>query len=89
MKGTVKWFNRIRGYGFVKGDDGNEYFVHRSALPEGEMLDDDDEVEFKAADTDKGKQAQEVKITKKAGNKSGEESEEPEQTEEKQEEDSE
>ena len=28
ITGRVKWFDRKRGYGFIAGDDGNEYFVH-------------------------------------------------------------
>lgn len=75
MKGTVKWFNRIRGYGFVTGEDDNEYFVHKSQLPEGKMLDDNDKVEFDTAETDKGLQAQNVELIQKAG-------EEAEETEE-------
>lgn len=32
MKGSVKWFNAKRGYGFISGEDGNEYFVHYSGI---------------------------------------------------------
>ena len=28
MKGTVKFFNEMKGFGFIAGEDGNEYFVH-------------------------------------------------------------
>ena len=32
MNGTVKWFNNKRGYGFITGEDNNEYFVHYSKI---------------------------------------------------------
>lgn len=32
MNGTVKWFNAKKGYGFIVGEDNNEYFVHYSNI---------------------------------------------------------
>ena len=32
MQGTVKWFNRIRGFGIIEGEDGKDYFVHYSNI---------------------------------------------------------
>jgi len=32
MKGTVKWYDAKKGYGFIRGDDGNHIFAHRSDL---------------------------------------------------------
>ena len=32
MKGTVKMFNKEKGYGFIRGEDGKDYFFHYSAL---------------------------------------------------------
>lgn len=32
MSGTVKWFNAKKGYGFISGNDGKEYFVHYTAI---------------------------------------------------------
>ena len=34
MEGKIKWFKREKGYGFVAAEDGKEYFVHHSALPQ-------------------------------------------------------
>ena len=64
-KGTVKWFNENKGYGFIKREDGSEVFVHFSNI-EGEgfkTLEPAQEVEFEIIDGDKGPQA--VNVLKK------------------------
>jgi CspA family cold shock protein len=66
MKGTVKWYNSYRGYGFIKGEDGKEIFVHRSALPMGTDLYEDDPVEFDLEESDRGPKAENVKKQKAA-----------------------
>lgn len=73
MEGSVKWFNTRKGYGFIKGDDGEEYFVHHSALPQGVFLRDNDRVSFEPADTEKGKQAQNVQLLQKGSELAAEE----------------
>ena len=62
MKGTVKWFNDSKGYGFIEQPDGEDVFVHFSAIEaEGfRTLHEGDEVEFEVRDSDKGLQATSV-----------------------------
>ena len=88
MEGTVKWFNTKKGYGFVKGEDDQEYFVHHSALGQGVFLRDNDRVSFDPAEGEKGKQAQNVQLLQKGSEVSQEggapeESKETPQPEEK------
>ena len=57
MKGTVKFFNAGKGFGFIAAEDGNEYFVHMSALAEGVNLNEGDEVTFDVEEGDRGPKA--------------------------------
>ena len=61
-KGTVKWFNAEKGYGFITGEDGNDVFVHFSAIQsEGyKTLEEGQEVEFEVVQGAKGPQAANV-----------------------------
>jgi len=61
--GKVKWFNSEKGFGFITGDNGQDYFVHyRSIVGDGyRSLDEGQPVEFEIQETDKGSQAVNVK----------------------------
>ena len=61
MKGTIKWYNTRKGYGFIQGEDGKDAFVHRSAIPEGTSLYEGDKVEYEIEDMEKGPQARNIK----------------------------
>lgn len=63
-KGTVKWFNNQKGYGFISDQSGKDVFVHYSGLNmEGyKSLEEGQEVEFEISQGDKGPQA--INVTK-------------------------
>jgi CspA family cold shock protein len=68
--GVVKWFSRLKGYGFISPDDGDrEVFVHYSAI-QGEgyrNLYEGDRVEYDLVDQGKGPQAQNVSSRRSFG----------------------
>ncbi|AIQ28935.1 cold shock domain-containing protein [Paenibacillus sp. FSL R7-0204] len=62
MKGTVKWFNAEKGYGFLQVEGGEDVFVHFSAI-QGDgfkTLDEGQAVEFDVTDGNRGPQAANV-----------------------------
>ena len=61
-RGNVKWFNAEKGFGFIEREDGDDVFVHFSAIQEEgfKTLDDGQEVEFEIVEGDRGPQAANV-----------------------------
>jgi len=64
VKGRVKWFSEKKGFGFISKDDGDDVFVHFSAIKRDgfKSLDEGDEVEFEVSQGPKGLQATKVVV---------------------------
>jgi len=60
MNGKVKWYNPYKGYGFLLGDDGNDYFIHRSSIPLDTTLNEGDSIQFESKENNKGLEAVEI-----------------------------
>ena len=67
MKGTVKWYDVTKGYGFIQGDDGVDVFAHHSGLSqEGfKRLRDGQKVEYDVEDAEKGPRAVNIRKEEK------------------------
>ena len=63
-KGTVKWFNNQKGYGFITDEEGKDVFVHYSGLnmDRFKTLEEGAKVEFDVTDGQKGPQATNVTV---------------------------
>jgi len=70
VKGTVKWFNSRKGYGFITSEEGTDVFVHFSTIQaegdEFKSLNENDKVEFDIVEGQKGPQASNIVVTEKA-----------------------
>ena len=70
VNGTVKWFNSRKGFGFIDSEEGNDVFVHFSAIKadgdEYKSLNEGDKVTFDVSEGEKGPQASEVVVTEHA-----------------------
>ena len=62
MLGKVKWFNEKKGFGFISGEDGNDYFLHFLKINKSgfKTVSEGEEVEFDVEDGEKGPQATNV-----------------------------
>ncbi|MBK5202561.1 MAG: cold shock domain-containing protein [Prolixibacteraceae bacterium] len=55
MKGTVKWYNKVKGFGFILTEEEKDLFVHRTGLADESIdLQTDDAVEFEIGEGKKG-----------------------------------
>lgn len=76
VTGKVKWYDPRKGYGFVTGADGVDYFVHFTGVKKGRHytgFDTDDEVTFETSEGKKGPQAVDVELAQKPKSKKSEE----------------
>jgi CspA family cold shock protein len=64
MKGTVKWFNQEKGFGFITGEDGKDVFAHFSQIQKDgfKTLNENEEVTFDAVEGQKGLQATNIRV---------------------------
>jgi CspA family cold shock protein len=62
IKGIVKFFSETKGFGFITPEEGEDVFVHISALGDGMTIQENDEVMFDVEDSDRGKKAANVKF---------------------------
>jgi CspA family cold shock protein len=62
MQGKVKWFNAEKGFGFIEREDGDDVFVHFSAIQQDgyKSLEEGQEVEFEIVEGNRGPQAANV-----------------------------
>lgn len=62
MKGTVKWFNEEKGFGFITGEDGKDIFVHFSQINKNgfKTLKENEEVEYSVTKSVRGMQAENI-----------------------------
>lgn len=78
MEGKIKWYKRDKGYGFIVGDDGKDYFVHYTALPQDQQdvrEQDNIEVTFELKEGRDGRPQADTVVFKSGSNEESEESE--------------
>ena len=63
MKGTVKWYDAVKGFGFIQSEDNKDLFVHRSGVKDNVFsLEAGQAVEFEIKDSEKGSVAFNVEV---------------------------
>jgi CspA family cold shock protein len=62
LRGTVKWFNDVRGYGFIARENGDEVYVHHTVIEGGgyRTLHEGEQVEFEERQSERGLEAAHV-----------------------------
>ncbi|NIQ06479.1 MAG: cold-shock protein [Candidatus Korarchaeota archaeon] len=61
-KGTVKWFDLRKNYGFIERENGTDVFVHASEIKDNRILDEGDRVSFEVEDAPRGLRAKNVVV---------------------------
>jgi cold shock protein len=55
MQGKVKWYNAVKGFGFIHTDEGKDVFVHRTGIKDARVkLETDQAVKFEIKESDRG-----------------------------------
>ncbi|SHJ93278.1 cold-shock DNA-binding protein family [Tangfeifania diversioriginum] len=63
MEGKVKWYDAVKGYGFIHTDDDKDVFVHRSGIKDAQFgLETDQAVQFEVKESDRGPVAFDVEV---------------------------
>jgi CspA family cold shock protein len=83
IKGKVKFYNDMRSFGFITGDDGKDYFFHISGVEGGKTLKEEDKVSFETEMGDRGLKAVKVKLVAEDEKPKKEETEEEPKAEKK------